>query len=208
LQAGDDAVAASEECSQGSPDGAAPPRDARSDAQLLAAIAHERDARAFAELFQRYAPKLTAHFARSSRDPARVDDLVQDVMLSVWSHAASYRAELAAPSTWVFRIARNRHIDLHRRQRVFEVEPDASLADPAAPTLDDDVGLRRFGERMLAELAELPAEQAEVVRGSYFGHETASELSARLNVPLGTVKSRLRAALAALRTRLGLGGEP
>jgi RNA polymerase sigma-70 factor, ECF subfamily len=182
--------------------------DARSDASLLTAIAEERDQQAFAELFGRYAPKLTAHFARGTRDRSRVDDLVQDVMLSVWSHAGSYRPELAAASTWIFRIARNRHIDLHRRQRVFDVEPDASLADPGAVSLDEDVAARHFGERMLAEIAELPAEQAEVVRGSYFAHETASELSERLQVPVGTVKSRLRAALAQLRARVGLGGEP
>jgi len=180
--------------------------DSPSDASLIAAIASHGDRTAFAELFARYAPKLISHFARTAGDRARAEDLAQDVMLSVWANAASYRPELAAASTWIFRIARNRHIDLARRKRHFEIEPDfAEFSDAAAP-VDDQVAGQHFGERVLAELAQLPEEQAEVLRGSYFQHETAVELAERLSVPVGTVKSRLRAAVGQLRARLFQGG--
>jgi RNA polymerase sigma-70 factor (ECF subfamily) len=181
-----------------------------SDVALVQAIASARDRTAFQQLFARYAPRLKAHFAQAGRSGAQAEDLVQDVMLSVWSHAESYRPELASVSTWIFRIARNRFIDVVRKQRHIAIEPEAAEALPDAEyDLDDSLATQQLSARVEVVLLELPAEQVEVVRASYFRHESASQTAARLGIPIGTVKSRLRAALQHLQRRIfDPGGTP
>jgi RNA polymerase sigma factor (sigma-70 family) len=178
------------------------------DAALVQAIA-AGDREAFAALFERYAPRLKAHFSqRSLRSAGQSEDLVQDVMLSVWRNAHSYRPEVASVSTWVFRIARNRFIDVVRKQRFVGLdgdEPDA-LGPSEGQGADEAVEVQQLSARVEVALGEMPAEQAEVVRGSYFAHESASEMAARLQIPIGTVKSRMRAAMAFLHRRLFDGG--
>jgi RNA polymerase sigma factor (sigma-70 family) len=185
---------------------AAPP----SDAALVQAISAARDRAAFQQLFVRYAPRLKAHFAQAGRSATQAEDLVQDVMLSVWSHAGSYRPELASVATWIFRIARNRFIDVVRKRRHIAIEPEAAEALPDVTyDLDASLATQQLSERVEAVLSELPVEQVEVVRASYFQHESASQTAARLGIPIGTVKSRLRAALQHLQRRVfDAGGTP
>jgi RNA polymerase sigma-70 factor, ECF subfamily len=185
------------------PVGAGNPAALPSDVALVQAIATSRDRAAFQQLFARYAPRLNAHFAQAGRSGAQAEDLVQDVMLSVWSHAESYRPELASVSTWIFRIARNRFIDVVRKRRHIAIEPEAAEALPdVEQDLDDSLATQQLSARVEVVLLELPAEQVEVVRASYFRHESASQTAARLGIPIGTVKSRLRAALSHLQRRV------
>jgi len=185
------------------PVGAGHPAAQPSDVALVQAISASRDRAAFQLLFVRYAPRLKAHFAQAGRSGTQAEDLVQDVMLSVWSHAESYRPELASVSTWIFRIARNRFIDVVRKQRHIAIEPEVAEALPdAAHDLDDSLATQQLSARVEAVLLELPVEQVEVVRASYFQHESASQTAARLGIPIGTVKSRLRAALSQLQRRV------
>lgn len=176
-----------------------------SDATLLQAIGSARDREAFQLLFARYAPKLKAHFAQAGRSGVAAEDLVQEVMLSVWTHADGYNPQLASVSTWIFRIARNRFIDVVRKQRHIAIEPEAADAMPADElvSLDDDLSTRKLSERVDEAMSDLPREQADVVRASYFQHESASQTAARLGIPVGTVKSRLRAAIIHLQRCVG-----
>jgi RNA polymerase sigma-70 factor (ECF subfamily) len=179
-----------------------------SDAELVAAIASSQDRAAFRQLFARYAPKLKAHFAQGGRSGVAAEDLVQDVMLSVWSHAPNYKPELAAVSTWIFRIARNRFIDVVRKQRTISIEPE--LADTLGgeeSDLEEGLSTLQLSERVGVAMSSLPAEQADVIRASYYRHESASQTAARLGIPIGTVKSRLRAALIHLSRSLDTDGE-
>jgi RNA polymerase sigma-70 factor (ECF subfamily) len=184
--------------------------DEPTDASLVEAIASERSTAAFQVLFARYAPRLKAHYLRTARSEAAAEDLVQDVLISVWHHADSYRSEKASVSTWIFRIARNRFIDVVRRQRYVGLEPETleHASEMSTPSIDDALADQQLGAKVVAALSELPEEQAEVVRGSYFLHESASQLAARLAIPIGTVKSRLRAALQHLKQRAFDGREP
>jgi RNA polymerase sigma-70 factor (ECF subfamily) len=175
-----------------------------SDAALVQAIGSARDRDAFRQLFTRYAPKLKAHFAHAGRSGVTVEDLVQDVMLSVWSHAHSYKPELASVSTWIFRIARNRFIDVVRRQRTVAIEPEVVDAlGGEVVDLDDGLSTLELSARVDVALTGLSPEQADVIRASYYQHESASQTAARLGIPIGTVKSRLRAALTQLARSLG-----
>jgi RNA polymerase sigma-70 factor (ECF subfamily) len=176
------------------------PVDGRSDATLVAQIAESRDRQAFRELFKRYAPRLKAYFTRTGCAPDQCDDLVQEAFLAVLRHAGHYQQERAAVSTWLFTIARNRHVDALRKNRARSA--DQSSLDPEALDPDELVEARRLAEKLRNAIDALPQEQAAVVRGAYFSCETSSELADRLQVPAGTVKSRLRLDIRFLQQRV------
>ena len=180
------------------------PGNQPTDAALLLAVASARDRAAFQALFSRYAPKLKAHFAQAGRSGQAAEDLVQEVMLSVWTHAGSYKPELASVSTWIFRIARNRFIDVVRKRRHISIEPEVADAMPGESLdIDDGLSALQLSERVDRAMTTLPSEQADVIRASYFQHESASQTASRLGIPIGTVKSRLRAALIQLQRCVG-----
>lgn len=179
-----------------------------SDAALVLAIGGAQDRAAFRLLFARYAPKLKAHFSQVARSGLAVEDLVQDVMLSVWSHAHGYKPELASVSTWIFRIARNRFIDVVRKQRMISIEPEvADNLGAQESDLEDGLSTLQLSARVDVAMSSLPAEQADVIRACYYQHESASQTAARLGIPIGTVKSRLRAALIHLARSVGAARE-
>ncbi len=171
-----------------------------SDEGLLARIG-AGDRAAFAALFGRYAPKVKSYLMRLGAGGAAAEDLAQEAMISVWRRAASYDATRAKPSTWVFVIARNAWIDRLRREKVElayrSVNPPVEESQEEAP--DAAVARRDDASRIADALAALSEEQRQVVRLSFFEDRPHSEIAARLSLPLGTVKSRLRLALNKLR---------
>lgn len=170
------------------------------DAELLAG-AGRGDKQAFAALFTRYAPRVKSYLIRLGAPGAMAEDLAQDAMVAVWRRAASYDAGKAKPSTWVFVIARNAWIDRLRREKVELAyrqhhQPSELMSDEAP----DDAAVRKSEEARISEaMASLSEDQRQVVRLSFFEDRPHSEIAARLSLPLGTVKSRLRLALMKLR---------
>lgn len=171
-----------------------------SDETLLARVARE-DRVAFAALFDRYASKVKGYLIRLGARGAQAEDLAQDAMVAIWRRAGSFDPTKAKASTWIFVIARNAWIDRLRRERV-ELAYRSSLdmseeSDEERP--DDAVERVQTGAQMQAALALLSEEQRQVVQLSFFEDRPHSEIAARLSLPLGTVKSRLRLALMKLR---------
>ncbi len=183
---------------------APPPRsDAASDAELILAVAG-RDRAAFVALFERYAGRIKAFLMRGGASPSDADEITQDVMVSLWRHAASFDPSRAAASTWIFAIARNRRIDVARRAA-------RSGPDPQDPLLQPDPepdGFRALnaGERearLRAALAGLAPEQRRVLVAAFYEGLSHGEIAARDGLPLGTVKSRIRLAFRHLHAILG-----
>jgi RNA polymerase sigma-70 factor (ECF subfamily) len=169
-------------------------------ADLLAAVAERQDRRAFATLFGHFAPRLKAYMRRLGLPEARAEDLVQEVMLIVWRRAALYDRAQASVSTWIFTIARTRRIDELRRERRPEIDPDdPALVRDDTPAADLLVSQAQVSRRLRAAVETLPEEQAEVLRRNFFEDKPHGDIAAELALPLGTVKSRLRLALAKLR---------
>jgi RNA polymerase sigma-70 factor (ECF subfamily) len=172
-------------------------------ADLVERVASDQDRPAFMELFDHYAPRLKAFLRRRGAGDAQAEDLVQDVMLTVWQRAGQYDRRQASVSTWVFTIARNRQIDVLRRERRPELDPDEPMLQPSeTPEPDRLLDAEQSAARLRAALALLPEEQAELVRVSFYEEASHSALAARFDLPLGTVKSRLRLALQKLRHAL------
>ncbi|MFK7927533.1 MAG: sigma-70 family RNA polymerase sigma factor [Myxococcota bacterium] len=170
--------------------------------ELLHAVSVGRDKQAFAELFGRYAPRLKAWFVRSG--PAgRADELTQEVMLRVWRKAHLFDPQKASVSTWIFSIARNARVDHLRKKRpaVHDTDPALIPAEPA--DLDHALDVQRSAHNLQCALSELPDAQAAVLQAAYFEHKTLRAIAGELDVPLGTIKSRVRLAITSLRKALG-----
>ncbi|HWF01277.1 MAG TPA: sigma-70 family RNA polymerase sigma factor [Caulobacteraceae bacterium] len=176
----------------------AQPSEGRRHAAMIASIASSGDRDAFARLFGHFAPRVKSYLLRLGATSEAAEDLAQETLLTVWRRAASYDPSKAAASTWIFTIARNLRIDLARRESrppPQAVEPDASTA--AAP--DAMVGAAQDEARVRRAMESLPKDQAEVVRLAFFADKPHSEIAGELDLPLGTVKSRLRLAMVRLR---------
>ena len=184
---------------------------AGSPSDLIAAVGERRDRRAFARLFDLYAPRLKSYLVRGGASEEAAEDLVQEVMLTVWQRAASFDPARAAPATWIFTLARNRRIDQLRRERRFDPEPldPAALAagdnDTVAAGADGVAERRDWHSFLLQEVDKLPREQAEILRWVFLEDKPHRVVARERNLPLGTVKSRVRLALRRLRSTLGSG---
>jgi len=170
---------------------------------LMSAVVTQRDRAAFARLFEMFGPRVKAYLIRQGADPASAEDLVQDVMLTVWHRAAQFDRNKAMFSTWVFTIARNRRIDSLRRAKRPEINPEdpALVRDPDEPA-DQLLDAAQRREHLLAAVARLPEEQERLLRLAYFEDKSHSVIAEELALPLGTVKSRLRLAMTKLRAAL------
>jgi RNA polymerase sigma-70 factor (ECF subfamily) len=160
-----------------------------------------RDRAAFAALFAHFAPRVKAYLLRLGAPPAVAEDLAQEALLSLWRKAHLFDPAKASAATWLFTIARNLRIDAIRRERRPELDPEDFLPE-AAPGADHCLVLADDEARLRAALKALPADQIQVVELSFFADKPHSEIAAELDIPLGTVKSRLRLAMARLKRAL------
>jgi RNA polymerase sigma-70 factor (ECF subfamily) len=172
-------------------------------ADLLRRVAERADTVAFRELYQTYGPRVKAYMMRLGADAGTAEDLAQETLLTVWRRAQLYSAEKGSAATWIFTIARNLRIDRLRREVPWQELPQDRPEVAAGDALPDEALAEKERQaRVRAALASLPAEQQEVVALSYLEGLSHGEIAARLELPLGTVKSRMRIAYQKIRDRL------
>jgi RNA polymerase sigma-70 factor (ECF subfamily) len=174
------------------------------DARLVARLA-SGDVDAAAALYDRFAPVVLALARRILGDRSDAEDVAQEVFAQVWRTASRFDRERGSVAGWLVVMTRTRAIDLLRAKRA---RAEASAAGTKAPVessdpLPSDVVLAaEQGEIVRRALGTLPAQQQAVLELAYFEGLTQSEIAARLSEPLGTVKTRMRTALIALREKL------
>lgn len=177
--------------------------DSRSEHSALIAAIAGGDRDAFGQVFLHYAPRVKSYLIRLGAPAAGAEEMAQDALLSVWRRAGSFDPRRAAVSTWIFVIARNCWIDRLRRERVeYAYRAVADEPEDTAPEGDAAVMRTQLEEQVETAMAALTEEQRAVVRLSFFEDKSHSEIAEALSAPLGTVKSRLRLAMAKLRTQL------
>lgn len=162
------------------------------------AVRDSQDRKAFAELFGYFAPRVKSFLMKSGASPDLAEECTQEVMATLWNKAHMFDPAKASVSTWIFTIARNRKIDILRKQRRPEPE-DLPWGPEAEPDQADAIGLQQETEQLGQALATLPAEQRKLIERAYFGDLTHSQIAAETGLPLGTIKSRIRLALDRLR---------
>jgi RNA polymerase sigma-70 factor (ECF subfamily) len=172
-------------------------------ADLMQRIALSGDRAAFRTLFEHFAPRLKGYLVRLGLESGRAEELAQEVMVTVWRKANSFDRAQGSVATWVFRIARNRRIDLFRREKTAQLdENDPGLLPVAEAAPDARLDADQRQARVAAALADLPEEQRALVRAHFYEGLTHSEIAERTGLALGTVKSRLRLAFGKLRGQL------
>jgi RNA polymerase sigma-70 factor (ECF subfamily) len=173
------------------------------DDQLLCRIA-KRDRDAFEVLYRRYAGPVFGTALRSLGDRQRAEDAVQEAFTAVWRSAASYRPERGHAAPWLFRIVHNVVVDAHRaqgRRRIDQVGelPEVASADPSPADMAEG-GWAAFCIHVA--VGELPERERVLIELAYWQGRSQSEIARELRLPLGTVKTRTRSALAHLAARL------
>lgn len=185
---------------------AAPEKDAPTpDEALIARVAEAGDRVAFGELFRRYSGKIRGFLAKGGASIPEAEEATQEVFVTIWRKAALFDPAKAGASTWIYTIARNKRIDMIRRTRRAEPDPQdpSFLPDPVQSSEATVSGTER-DLRVRAAILALPEDQLRVIRLAFFNGLSHSEIAAELGVPLGTVKSRLRLSFARLRGDLGV----
>jgi RNA polymerase sigma-70 factor (ECF subfamily) len=187
------------------------PEDADiSDEALLIAVGNSQNVDAFNQLFKRFAKKIFALGMKLTRNEQLANDLIQESMLNVWQKAPLYDLDKGSAKGWIFTLSRNRCFDMLRKQKR---QPNCISADDiwplesgAEPTMvHEDIG----GQQVELSLIEsyfdqLSDPQRAVVEQIYIKDRTHEEAAAHLQIPLGTLKSRLRLGVAKLRNLIGV----
>lgn len=172
-------------------------------ADHLRAVATSQDRRSFRLLFDHFAPRVKAYAGKLGCQPQEAEEIAQETMARVWRKAAQFDPEKAAPSTWIFRIARNLRIDMYRRENRPELDENDPSLMPNDVALADQQVVQKEEEALLRDaLNILPEEQLKLLRLSFFQDMPHAAIAEELDLPLGTVKSRLRLAMGKLKKKL------
>ena len=167
----------------------------------MLAIRDHRDKRAFEQLFDHYGPRLKGFIMRTGTGNAQAEEIVQDVMLTIWRKSHLFDPHRAQVSSWIYQIARNRQIDILRRES--RPVPE-ELATPESTDEDASqiLALEQESNVLRKALATLKPGQREMVEKAYLGDLSHAEIHAQTGLPLGTIKSRIRLGLEKLRHEL------
>jgi RNA polymerase sigma-70 factor, ECF subfamily len=175
--------------------------ETRADAALIDRVV-ARDPAAIAELYDRHNRLLFGLILRIVKERGEAEDVLQEVFLSVWTRAGTYKPALGSPVAWLVGIARNRAIDRLRANGVRLNAVEAAPPDAPAHGPESQVVLAERQRDVTRALDALPAEQRILIESAYYLGLTHSELAARFGLPLGTVKTRVRTGMLALRQQL------
>jgi RNA polymerase sigma-70 factor (ECF subfamily) len=183
--------------------------DPNSDESLLIAVGNTQDTNAFNQLFTRFSKKIFAMGMKLTRNEQVAHDLVQEAMLTVWQKAPLYDLDRGTAQSWIFTLTRNRCFDMLRKQKR---QPSTVSADDIWPVEGDGDAVFVNEERGSLEVeiaqierfyADLPEAQQAVVKQIFVLDRTHEEAAKALQIPLGTLKSRLRLGVGKLRQLIG-----
>lgn len=168
---------------------------------LMLAVRDRRDRAAFGLLFDYFAPRLKGVAMRSGLGSGAAEDVAQEVMLTVWRKADRFDPHRAQVSTWIFQIARNRRIDLVRKENR-PVPEEIKMADEVEEDAGQILAMEQEAGQLKLALDRLKPDQRDLIEKAYMGEFTHNEISDQTGLPLGTVKSRIRLGLDRLRHEL------
>ena len=187
-----------------------PERNLTSDTEnwsgCIEKVGDSQDKAAFRALFTHFSPLLKAFLIKNGGvTPENAEELVQETMIKVWRKAPSYSSAQASASTWIYTIARNTRIDWLRKQN--RQNPDLLNAEDLYDERENPTPLSSLSQirskKLIAEqLNQLPTEQAEVLQLMYFHGQSGQQVANTLELPLGTVKSRIRLAMNKMKLAL------
>jgi RNA polymerase sigma-70 factor (ECF subfamily) len=175
--------------------------DTSADIALIDRIV-ARDETAVGALYDRHNRLLFGLILRIIRDRSEAEEILQEVFVLVWTRAETYNVSLGPPAAWLVRIARNRAIDRLRANSVRVRAVESAPEPPPSENPESQASASEQQRTVARALESLPADQRVLIEQAYFLGLTQSELAERFKLPLGTVKTRIRTGMLALRERL------
>ncbi len=171
------------------------------DTELIAGVV-KRDRRSFDLFYDRYAQIIFNLCVRILKDEMEAQDVLQEIFLQIWKEAERFDSSRASVKTWLFTIARSRSLDRYRSRKTARSRIDDGAEEQLhqVPDKQDLQGAGIMQQYVLNALSQLSGDQKIVLELSYYEGLTQEEIAVRLNEPLGTIKSRIRAALMKLRS--------
>jgi RNA polymerase sigma factor (sigma-70 family) len=170
---------------------------------LIGRVASFKDKTAFSELFKLVGPRIKGYLMKLGSSDVAAEDLLQEVMLTVWRRSETFDRSKAAVSTWLFTIARNKRIDMLRKEIRPQLDPlDPMLSPNQEASADDIYGSNQEAIKISKAIEQLPSDQAILIKMTYYEDKSHSIIANELKMPLGTVKSRIRLASTRLRKLL------
>jgi len=179
---------------------ASSPMGMREDDSVLVARTRRRDQDAFALLYDRYSRLVYSIALRVMRSATAAEDILHDVFLQLWQSPERFDSARGNLPSWIAVIARNRAIDRLRQQR--ETVDPAETVLISSVDIGSEIELANFVDRVREVLRTMPDAQRNVVEMAFFDGKTHAEIAAAIQEPLGTVKTRIRSALMAIRKAL------
>jgi RNA polymerase sigma-70 factor (ECF subfamily) len=168
--------------------------------EMIKNIAQNRDKACFADIFEYFAPRVKSFLMKGGSTPEQAEELAQETMLTVWHRAASFDPTQASASTWIFTIARNKKIDVLRKLKRQSIDSLDTVQIEDETPLPPETMMRAEEVTTIGRaLKQLPAEQADLIRKSFFEDKSHAQIAQETGIPLGTIKSRIRLALQRLR---------
>lgn len=178
---------------------------ARRDAEWLDKIANQQDANALSDLFEIYGPKLKGWLMARGVGSGTAEDIVQDVMIKVWTRAVLFDPQKASFATWVYRLTRNKWIDhqrKHGRMDVRDPELMKIIADDEIPSAEENFMTQQSSEILREHISRLTEVEQMAIRMAFLEFKTHKQISAETGIPEGTVKTRIRSAINALKVSM------
>ena len=163
-------------------------------------IGKNQDKLAFNNIFRYFAPRLKSFLVKAGSTDSQAEEVIQEVMIAVWTKSSTYDSSKSSVSTWIYTIARNKRIDkIRKEKRHYLSESDEGLEIPVDSTQEKEIFSAQVSNSLKKYMSNLPEEQSKLLKLSYFYNKTHADISTELKIPLGTVKSRIRLALTKMR---------
>ena len=163
-------------------------------------IGKNQDKLAFNSIFRYFAPRLKSFLVKAGSTDSQAEEVIQEVMIAVWTKSSTYDSSKSSVSTWIYTIARNKRIDkIRKEKRHYLSESDEGLEIPVDSTQEKEIFSTQVSNSLKKYMSNLPEEQSKLLKLSYFYNKTHTDISTELKIPLGTVKSRIRLALTKMR---------
>ncbi len=160
--------------------------------KLMKQIYIDRDEMAFSKIFDFMAPKINGYFLQNGIESNFAEELTQDVMSTVWSKSNLYNSKKSSLSTWIFTIARNKKVDFLRKNSKFKSSEDDIRDFMYSPDYNDQIEKSEIEEKISKINAELDKDQRKMIKMNFFENKSHKKIADELEIPLGTVKSRIR----------------
>ncbi len=166
---------------------------------LMDKINRDRDEIAFSSIFDFLAPKIKAYFVQNGLESDNAEELTQEVMSVIWSKSFMYDPLKSAVSTWVYTIARNKKIDFLRKNSKIKVNEDDIREFLYASNQNNEIGENEVSDKVSRINQELNKDQQKIIKMNFFENKSHKKIAEELEIPLGTVKSRIRHILTKMQ---------